>query len=148
LGVADPFEEAVGRHLGDPLAAVGARLQVLVDHFGRTVVELAQAVGVEDRVGRVGGRGGVHRAVSGAGSSDGRSPKRKGRFRVEPVAKTGIYPKRSPASSLNRLRTRDLARMTAFSVRPNSSATRPAGTPSTPNRWNASQVFGLKSGRT
>ena len=61
----------------------------------------------------------------------------KGRFRVEPVAKTGIYHKRSPASSLNRLRTRDLARMTAFSERPNSSATRPAGTPSTPNRWNA-----------
>jgi hypothetical protein len=35
----------------------------------------------------------------------------KGRFRIEPVAKTGIYHKRSPASSLNRLRTRDLAKI-------------------------------------
>jgi hypothetical protein len=39
----------------------------------------------------------------------------KGRFHIEPVAKTGISQKNSPASSLNRLITQDLAKMTTFS---------------------------------
>ncbi len=38
-----------------------------------------------------------------------------------------------------------LARRTAFSVIPSSSATRAAGMPSRANRWNAFQVVGLKS---
>ena len=38
--------------------------------------------------------------------------KKKGPISVEPVAKKGNYPKRSSATFLNRLRTRDLARMT------------------------------------
>ena len=60
LGVAEPAEEAVGGQLGDPAAAGRARLQVLVDRFGRGVVELAQAVGVQGLVGRVEGWMGVH----------------------------------------------------------------------------------------
>ena len=67
LSVPDPAEEAVGRHLGDPLAAIGALLQVLVDRLGRRVVELAQAERAEGLVGRMEGRDGVHRAVSGNG---------------------------------------------------------------------------------
>ena len=60
LGVAEAAEEAVGRQLGDPAAAGRARRQVLVDRFGRGVVELAQAVGVQRLVGRVQGLMGVH----------------------------------------------------------------------------------------
>ena len=60
LGVAEPAEEAVGRQLGDPAPAVGARLQVLVDRLGRGVVELAQAVGTAGSGRSGGGRRGVH----------------------------------------------------------------------------------------
>jgi hypothetical protein len=49
-------------------------------------------------------------------------PERRGRFRIEPVAKIRRYSRSLPASSLNRLRTRDLARMTASSLNPNSSS--------------------------
>ena len=65
LSVADPLEEAVGRHLGDPFPAVAAFHQMLVDRLGRTIIELAQAIRTQGLVGRVEGRGGVHRAVSG-----------------------------------------------------------------------------------
>jgi hypothetical protein len=51
----------------------------------------------------------------------------KGRFHIEPVAKTGICQKRSPASSINGLRTKDLASITAFSEGPNSLVTGQAG---------------------
>ena len=70
LSVADPLEEAVGRHPGNTFPAVRALLQVLVDRLGRGVVELAQAVGAQGLVGRMEGCGGVHREVSGDGSSD------------------------------------------------------------------------------
>ena len=69
----------------------------------------------------------------------------KGRFSVKPVGKMGIHFRSSPASSRNRFRTRDQARITAFSERPNSSATFPAGTLLTPNRRNAFQVVDEKS---
>ena len=54
-GVADPLEEAVGRHLGDPFPTIRALLQMLVDRLGRTVVELAQAVRAQGLVGRMDG---------------------------------------------------------------------------------------------
>ena len=60
LGVAEPAEEAVGGDRGDAVPAVRALLQVLVDRFGRGVVELAQAVGTQGLVGRVGSWRGVH----------------------------------------------------------------------------------------
>ncbi len=56
-GVADPAEKAVGRHLGDPLPALGALLQMLVDGLGRTIVELAQAEGAQGLVASGGGTG-------------------------------------------------------------------------------------------
>jgi len=58
--------------------------------------------------------------------------KMKGRFHVEYVANISIYTKRSPATLRNRLRARTLARITEFSVMPSFSATRAAGSPSTP----------------
>ena len=70
LRIPDPAEETVGRHLGDPIAAGGAILQVPIDRLGLTVVELAQPVRTEGLVCGVRGPGGVHRAVSGDGSRD------------------------------------------------------------------------------
>ena len=69
--LADSAEKAVGRHLGDPLPTIRALLEMLFDGLRRRFAELAQAVGIQDLVGRVRGPSGVHRAVSGDGSSDG-----------------------------------------------------------------------------
>src|SRR5271157_5688386 len=52
----------------------------------------------------------------------------RGRFLFEPIVKTRDYHIRPPTSPVNRLRIRHLASMTAFSVRPSPSATRPAET--------------------
>src|SRR5262249_7900437 len=59
--VAEPVENAVRGELADPAAAGRTRLQVLVDRFGRGIVELAQAVRREGLVGGVTGWSGVHR---------------------------------------------------------------------------------------
>ncbi len=60
LDVADAPEEAIGRHLGDPLPAIRAPLQVLVDGLGQAVVELAQAVRAQGLFRRMRGRVGAH----------------------------------------------------------------------------------------
>ena len=53
-GLADPAEEAVGRHLGDPLPAVRALLPgALLTASAEAVVELAQAVRAQGLVGRM-----------------------------------------------------------------------------------------------
>ena len=70
LSLADPPEEAVGRHLGDSFAAIRALLQVLVDRLGQPVVELAQAIRTQGLVGGVKRRYGVHGAISRSGSND------------------------------------------------------------------------------
>src|SRR5262249_20870254 len=130
--------------------AFGAVLEVLADKLCRRVIELAQSERPEGLLGRMQLRKCVHWGVSGTGSGSNEGcvealQRRKDRFAVEPFAKIGDYRKRSRASSLKRLKTRDLARMTAFSERPSSSATRAAGAPSMANRRNAIQVVGLKS---
>ena len=63
-------QEAVGRHLGDPLPTIRALLEMLVNGIRRAVVELAQAVGAQGLVGRMRNGMGVHGAVSGDRSSD------------------------------------------------------------------------------
>ncbi len=60
LGVAEAAQEAVGGERGDALPAIRAALQVDVDRFGRGIVELAQAVGVQDLVSRMGNLRSVH----------------------------------------------------------------------------------------
>jgi hypothetical protein len=47
----DLDEEAVGRELGDSTPAFVALFQVLPDTLGKSFVELAQTVGLEDRAG-------------------------------------------------------------------------------------------------
>ncbi len=54
-GVAEPAEEAVGRRLGDAAAAVRALLKMQPYGSGRGVIEPAEAVGVQDLVGRMEG---------------------------------------------------------------------------------------------
>ena len=44
LGLAEPADETVGRHLGNLTPAVGAALKVFADRLGRGVVELAQSI--------------------------------------------------------------------------------------------------------
>jgi hypothetical protein len=69
----------------------------------------------------------------------------EGRFHVEPVSKTRIYHKWSSASSINRLRARDLARMTGSRTGAIPRLYTTAGTRSTPSRWNARQMVGARS---
>ena len=62
--LAEPAEEAVGRHLGDPAPArsrtpPGACSTASAQH----VVELAQAIGLQGLVGRMHGGWGVHRGL-------------------------------------------------------------------------------------
>ena len=52
-GIAEPAHEAVARQLGHPLPAGVAGLQMTVDGRCRGIAKLAQAVGVQDLVGRV-----------------------------------------------------------------------------------------------
>ncbi len=66
LGVAESAEEAVGGDLGDAAAAIRAALQVRVHRFGRGVVELAQAVGLQGLVGRMQGGRAFMGSVSGS----------------------------------------------------------------------------------
>ena len=94
MHIAQPAEKAIGRHLSDaPLARI-APGQVLAHRFKRDVIKLAQAIGPQDRVGRVNGGGGVHIAISMRDRfSDGRSitererPRRRGTCR-ETASKT------------------------------------------------------------
>ena len=51
--VVEPSEETVGCHLGDLAPAVGAVLQVFVDSLGRGIVEIAQAIRLQDLRGRM-----------------------------------------------------------------------------------------------
>ena len=53
LGVPDPVEEAVGRHLGDPFPAVAAVHQMFVDRLGRTSSSLPRPIRAQGLVGRV-----------------------------------------------------------------------------------------------
>jgi hypothetical protein len=70
----EPAQELIGRKLGDPLLARVAPFQVLTHRCGRNVVELAQAIGLQDWVDRVDGGGGAHDGISWSDSStDGRS---------------------------------------------------------------------------
>ena len=70
FGGTQSANEAIGRELGDPAAAVRARLQVLVYGFGRNVVEPAQTVRIQGPVGRMQIRRGAHRIISGNGSGE------------------------------------------------------------------------------
>ena len=67
-GLLEPSQEIVGRELGNPPLAGIAPFQVLAHRLGRDVVELAQAIGLQDRVGRVDGGGGAHFTISSSGS--------------------------------------------------------------------------------
>jgi hypothetical protein len=84
-----PPQELVGRQLRNPPLAGITSFEVLANRRGRDVVELAQAIGLQDRVGRVDGGGSTHHAISSSGSnSDARSPLlEKGRNNAEPAVK-------------------------------------------------------------
>ncbi len=60
LRFSEAAEKAIGGERGDALPAFQAALEVLVDRLGRGVVDLAQAVGVQDLVSRMGNLRGVH----------------------------------------------------------------------------------------
>ena len=69
LQFAEPAEEAIGGKLGDPQAALRARLQVLVYKLGRSVIKLTEAVGRQSPVGRMRDWMSSHRIISGDGST-------------------------------------------------------------------------------
>ena len=81
-----PFRENCPPAPPKPVSGNHAFNQVLVDRFGRAIVELPEAIRCQGLVARVEGRIGVHQRSPGRG---GRCPPydRKGRFRVGPVAK-------------------------------------------------------------
>ena len=92
-GLLEPAQKIVGRQLGNPPLTVRTRLQVLAHRLGRGIVELAQAIGLQDRVVRVDGGSGAHVAISGAvtaSTSIGQSLIRKGRNIARPAAKKPI----------------------------------------------------------
>ena len=92
LGTTQPAQEIVRRYLGDPALAGTARLQVLAHRPRGDVVELAQAIGTQDLVGRVNG-GGAHNAISWSGQdcrSVDQSLEEKGRNDAGPAAKNQI----------------------------------------------------------
>ena len=63
-GLLKPAQEFVRRKLGNPPLARIATFEVLAHRGRRDVVELAQAVSLQDRVGRVDGGGGAHDGIS------------------------------------------------------------------------------------
>jgi hypothetical protein len=64
VGNAKTPEKAIGRQVGDPAHAVGAGVQVPTHAFGRLVIKLAQAKGVQSFVGGVDIGSGGHRTFS------------------------------------------------------------------------------------
>jgi hypothetical protein len=64
----EPIQEIVGREFSDPPLAGIAGFQVLAHRLGRTIIELAQAIGLQNLVRRVDGSGGAHCTISSSES--------------------------------------------------------------------------------